>query len=150
MDSFHLKLTSLDVGFKISTNEHKNRGSPLKILTIDDSTTMRRIIINTLARIGYKDVVQADNGKTGLAQLDEGGVDVIITDWNMPEMDGLEFVKRVRAADIYKNIPILMVTTNAAKEDIVEALQAGVNNYVVKPFTPETLKEKIELLINST
>lgn len=119
----------------------------MKILTIDDSTTMRRIIINTLARIGYKDVVQADNGKTGLAALDEGGVDLVITDWNMPEMDGLEFVKHVRAG-AYKDVPILMVTTNAAKEDIVEALQAGVNNYVVKPFTPETLKEKIELLIN--
>lgn len=120
----------------------------MKILTIDDSTTMRRIIINTLARIGYKDVVQADNGKTGLEQLEEGGVDVIITDWNMPEMDGLEFVKRVRDSQ-WKEIPILMVTTNAAKEDIVEALQAGVNNYVVKPFTPETLKEKIELLVGS-
>ncbi len=124
------------------------RGSTLKILTIDDSTTMRRIIINTLARIGYKDVVQADNGKSGLEQLAAGGVDVIITDWNMPEMDGLEFVKRVRNSE-WKDIPILMVTTNAAKEDIVEALQAGVNNYVVKPFTPETLKEKIETLINS-
>lgn len=119
----------------------------MKILTIDDSTTMRRIIINTLSRIGYKDVVQADHGKSGLAKLEEGGVDLIITDWNMPEMDGLEFVKRVRAGD-YKDVPILMVTTNAAKEDIVEALQAGVNNYVVKPFTPETLKEKIELLLN--
>ncbi len=121
----------------------------MKILTIDDSTTMRRIIINTLARIGYKDVIQADNGKTGLAALEEnGGVDVIITDWNMPEMDGLEFVKHVRSGP-YKSVPILMVTTNAAKEDIVEALQAGVNNYVVKPFTPETLKEKIELLLQS-
>lgn len=120
----------------------------MKILTIDDSTTMRRIIINTLARIGYKDVVQADNGKIGLQKLDEGGVDLIITDWNMPEMDGLEFVKRCRAG-AFANVPILMVTTNAAKEDIVEALQAGVNNYVVKPFTPETLKEKIELLLNN-
>ena len=119
----------------------------MKILCIDDSTTMRRIIINTLARIGYKDVAQADNGKTGLAALEQEEVDLIITDWNMPEMDGLEFVKKVRGGG-HKTVPILMVTTNAAKEDIVEALQAGVNNYVVKPFTPETLKEKIELLIN--
>lgn len=118
----------------------------MKILTIDDSTTMRRIIINTLARIGYKDVVEADNGKIGLQKLDVGGVDLIITDWNMPEMDGLEFVKRCRAGDFAK-VPILLVTTNGAKEDIVEALQAGVNDYVVKPFTPETLKEKIELLL---
>lgn len=119
----------------------------MKILTVDDSTTMRRIIVNTLARLGFKDVVQADNGKTGLAKLEEvSGVDLIITDWNMPEMDGLEFVKHTRQGP-YKDVPILMVTTNAAKEDIVEALQAGVNNYVVKPFTPETLKEKIELLL---
>ena len=120
----------------------------MKILTIDDSNTMRRIIINTLSRIGYKDVVQADNGKSGLQKLEEGGVDLIITDWNMPEMDGLQFVKQVKLGP-FKDIPILMVTTNAAKEDIVQALQAGVNNYVVKPFTPETLKEKIELLISS-
>ena len=120
----------------------------LKILIIHNSTTMRRIIINTLSRIGYKDVVQADHGKSGLAKLEEGGVDLITTDWNMPEMDGLEFVKRVRAGD-YRDVPILMVTTNAApKEDIAEALQAGVNNYIVKPFTPATLKEKIELLLN--
>ena len=120
----------------------------MKILMVDDSSTMRRIVINTLARIGHKDVVQADNGKNGLEQLLAGGVDVIITDWNMPVMDGLEFVKRVRDSE-WSGIPILMVTTNAAKEDIVEALQAGVNNYVVKPFTPETLREKIETLINS-
>jgi two-component system chemotaxis response regulator CheY len=117
----------------------------LKILVVDDSSTMRRIIINTLSRIGYTNVVEADHGKSGLEKLAQGGVEMIITDWNMPEMDGLEFVGVVRSSD--GNIPILMVTTNAAKEDIVSALQAGVNNYVVKPFTPETLKEKIESLL---
>lgn len=117
----------------------------MKILIVDDSSTMRRIIINTLSRIGYTDVVEGENGKNGLEKLGQGGVEMIITDWNMPEMDGLEFVKTVRAQNA--GIPILMVTTNAAKEDIVEALQAGVNNYVVKPFTPETLKEKIESLL---
>jgi two-component system chemotaxis response regulator CheY len=90
-------------------------------------------------------VVEGENGKSGLEKLGQGGVEMIITDWNMPEMDGLEFVKTVRGQN--PAIPILMVTTNAAKEDIVEALQAGVNNYVVKPFTPETLKEKIESLL---
>ena len=119
----------------------------MKILTIDDSATMRRIIINILSRIGYRDVIQADNGRKGLELLDQEGADVIITDWNMPEMSGLEFVRQVRAG-VHAKTPILMVTTNAVKEDIVEALQAGVNNYVVKPFTPETLKEKIEVLIN--
>ncbi|MCE1204733.1 MAG: response regulator [Holophagaceae bacterium] len=117
----------------------------MKILIVDDSSTMRRIIINTLSRIGYTDVVEGENGKSGLEKLGQGGVEMIITDWNMPEMDGLEFVKTVRGQNA--GIPILMVTTNAAKEDIVEALQAGVNNYVVKPFTPETLKEKIESLL---
>ena len=117
----------------------------MKILIVDDSSTMRRIIINTLSRIGYTDVVEGENGKSGLEKLGQGGVEMIITDWNMPEMDGLEFVKTVRGQNAA--IPILMVTTNAAKEDIVEALQAGVNNYVVKPFTPETLKEKIESLL---
>ena len=117
----------------------------MKILIVDDSSTMRRIIINTLSRIGYTDVIEGDNGKSGLEKLGQGGVEMIITDWNMPEMDGLEFVKSVRGQN--PAIPILMVTTNAAKEDIVEALQAGVNNYVVKPFTPETLKEKIESLL---
>ena len=117
----------------------------MKILIVDDSSTMRRIIINTLSRIGYTDVVEGENGKSGLDKLGQGGVEMIITDWNMPEMDGLEFVKTVRGQNPV--IPILMVTTNAAKEDIVEALQAGVNNYVVKPFTPDTLKEKIESLL---
>ena len=117
----------------------------MKILIVDDSSTMRRIIINTLSRIGYTDVIEGDNGKSGLEKLGQGGVEMIITDWNMPEMDGLEFVKTVRGQN--PSIPILMVTTNAAKEDIVEALQAGVNNYVVKPFTPDTLKEKIESLL---
>ena len=117
----------------------------MKILIVDDSSTMRRIIINTLSRIGYSDVVEAEHGKTGLEKLGQGRVEMIITDWNMPEMDGLEFVTTVRASN--PSIPILMVTTNAAKEDIVAALQAGVNNYVVKPFTPDTLKEKIESLL---
>ncbi len=117
----------------------------MKILIVDDSSTMRRIIINTLGRIGYSDVVEAEHGKAGLEKLKLGGVEMIITDWNMPEMDGLEFVQTVRGQNA--SIPILMVTTNAAKEDIVQALQAGVNNYVVKPFTPDTLKEKIESLL---
>ncbi len=117
----------------------------MKILIVDDSSTMRRIIINTLSRIGYSDVVEGEHGKAGLEKLAQGGIEMIITDWNMPELDGLEFVNAVRGQN--SSIPILMVTTNAAKEDIVAALQAGVNNYVVKPFTPETLKEKIESLL---
>ncbi len=115
----------------------------MKFLVVDDSSTMRRIIKNSLQRIGFNDVVEAENGKEGLEAL--AGIDIILTDWNMPEMDGLEFVKRVRAQNAA--IPILMVTTNAAKDDIIEALKNGVNNYIVKPFTPETLKEKVEALL---
>ena len=115
----------------------------LKILAIDDSPTMRRIIINTLKRAGYEDIVEAGDGKEAIAKLKVEDVNFVITDWNMPEMDGLTFVNTIRAMDEYKNLPILMVTTRSVKEDIVEALKAGVNNYIVKPFTPETLKQKI-------
>jgi two-component system chemotaxis response regulator CheY len=118
--------------------------SKMKILIVDDSSTMRRIIKNSLQRIGYNEIFEAENGKSGLAQL--ANADVILTDWNMPEMDGLEFVKSIREKN--KDIPILMITTNAAKDDILIALKNGVNNYIVKPFTPEILKEKLEALIS--
>jgi len=115
----------------------------MKFLVVDDSSTMRRIIKNSLQRIGFNDVVEAENGKQALELIN--GIDIILTDWNMPEMDGLELVKKVRAQNI--SVPILMITTNAAKDDIIEALKNGVNNYIVKPFTPETLKEKVEALL---
>ena len=117
----------------------------MKILIVDDSGTMRRIVINTLATIGHTDILEAENGVTALKKLSQGGVELIITDWNMPEMDGLEFVQTVRADN--PKIPILMVTTNASKDDIIHAIQAGVNNYVVKPFTPDTLKAKLASIL---
>ncbi|MDH4155989.1 MAG: response regulator [candidate division Zixibacteria bacterium] len=116
----------------------------MKILAVDDSPTMRRIIVNTLKRAGYTDVVEASDGKDALAKLKVDKINLIITDWNMPEMDGLTLVSTLRAMDEYKDLPVLMVTTRSVKEDIVQALKAGVNNYIVKPFTPDTLKEKIE------
>ncbi len=119
----------------------------LKILAVDDSPTMRRIIINTLKRAGYGDVVEACDGKDALAKMKVESVDMVITDWNMPEMDGLTLVSTLRAMDEYKGLPILMITTRSVKEDIVEALKAGVNNYIVKPFTPDTLKQKIEQVL---
>lgn len=119
----------------------------LKILAVDDSPTMRRIIINTLKRAGYNDVVEATDGKDAMAKLKVEQITFVITDWNMPEMDGLEFVTTVRATAEFKGLPILMVTTRSVKDDIVEALKAGVNNYIVKPFTPETLKQKIEQIL---
>jgi two-component system, chemotaxis family, chemotaxis protein CheY len=119
----------------------------MRFLIVDDSSTMRRIIINTLNKLGHQDVEEAGNGKEGLERLTMTAVDVIITDWNMPEMSGIEFIRAVRASASVRDVPVLMVTTNAAKNDIVEALKAGVNSYVVKPFTPETMREKIESVL---
>ncbi len=121
----------------------------LKILAVDDSPTMRRIIVNTLKRAGYEDVAEASDGKDALAKLKTDKFDFIITDWNMPEMDGLTFVTAVRSDPDLKGLPILMVTTRSVKEDIMQAIKAGVNNYIVKPFTPETIAEKITQVIAS-
>jgi len=120
-----------------------------KILAVDDSPTMRRIIINTLKRAGYQNVIEAQDGKDALAKLKVEKVNFVITDWNMPEMDGLTFVATLRSMEEYKNLPVLMVTTRSVKEDIMEAMKAGVNNYIVKPFTPDTLKAKIEQILAS-
>ena len=120
----------------------------LKILAVDDSATMRRIIVNTLKRIGHEDIVEAEDGADAYAKLEtEDGINFIITDWNMPNMSGLEFVTKVREGS-YKELPILMVTTRSIKEDIIEAMKAGVNSYIVKPFTPQTLKEKMDQVLN--
>jgi two-component system, chemotaxis family, chemotaxis protein CheY len=119
----------------------------LKIIAVDDSPTMRRIIINTLKRAGFEDVIEASDGKDALAKMKVEKVNFVITDWNMPEMDGLTFVSTLRSTDEFKNLPVLMVTTRSVKEDIVDAMKAGVNNYIVKPFTPETLKAKIDQIL---
>jgi two-component system chemotaxis response regulator CheY len=119
---------------------------PVKILVVDDSLAMRKIIVNSLNRLGFKEVVEA--GKKAFETLSTGGgADLILTDWNMPEMSGLELIQAVRENDALKKTPVLMITTNSAKEEVVEALKAGVNNYLVKPFTPETMKEKILAVI---
>jgi two-component system chemotaxis response regulator CheY len=117
----------------------------MKILVVDDSSTMRRIIVNTLSRLGYKDVVQAADGQEAWDALQANeDIGVVITDWNMPNMNGLELVKKIRAQDKYKAMPIIMVTTEGGKKEVIIALKAGVNNYIVKPFTPQVLKEKLE------
>ncbi|MEA3296297.1 MAG: response regulator [candidate division Zixibacteria bacterium] len=118
-----------------------------KILAVDDSPTMRRIIVNTLKRAGFNDIMEASDGKDALAKMKVEKFNFVITDWNMPEMDGLTFVTTIRGMEEYKALPVLMVTTRSVKDDIVEALKAGVNNYIVKPFTPDTLKEKIEQVL---
>jgi two-component system chemotaxis response regulator CheY len=116
----------------------------LKLLVVDDSSTMRRIIKNTLARLGYKDVLEGADGVEGWSALDSNpDVEMLITDWNMPEMNGLELVKKVRSDERFKDLPIIMVTTEGGKAEVITALKAGVNNYIVKPFTPQVLKEKL-------
>lgn len=116
----------------------------MKLLVVDDSSTMRRIIKNTLGRLGHKDILEGADGLQGWAELDANpDVDMLITDWNMPEMNGLELVIKVRADARFKDLPIIMVTTEGGKAEVITALKAGVNNYIVKPFTPQVLKEKL-------
>jgi two-component system, chemotaxis family, chemotaxis protein CheY len=115
----------------------------MKVLVVDDSATMRRIVINTLQRIGYGECIEAGDGTEGLERFD-ASVGCILTDWNMPNMGGLDFVRAIRARPDGASVKIIMVTTRSVREDIMTAAQAGVNNYVVKPFTPEVLKEKLD------
>ncbi len=120
----------------------------MKLLVVDDSSTMRRIIKNTLNRLNYKDVLEGEDGVEGWEVLDANpDVDMLITDWNMPNMNGLELVKKVRADERFAEIPIIMVTTEGGKAEVITALKAGVNNYIVKPFTPAVLKEKLGAVI---
>ncbi len=121
----------------------------MKFLVVDDSQTMRRIVNNALKSIGYDDIVEAEHGKDAITTLYVEKIDFVITDWNMPIMNGLEFTKAIRADEQFTNLPILMVTTRGMKEDVIEALQAKVNNYIVKPFTPQVLKEKIDLILKT-
>jgi two-component system chemotaxis response regulator CheY len=119
----------------------------MRFLIIDDSITMRRIIANILARLGYPDVVHAANGREALDRLATEPVDVVITDWYMPEMNGLDFVKILRTTPATSHIPIVIVTANAASNDIQHALELGVKGYILKPFTVETMKDKIDALM---
>ncbi len=120
----------------------------MKLLVVDDSSTMRRNIKNTLQRLGYEDILEAEHGVEAWNHMTTvEGINVLITDWNMPEMNGLELVKKVRAEEKYKDIPIIMVTTEGGKSEVITALKAGVNNYIVKPFTPQVLKEKLEVVL---
>lgn len=116
----------------------------IKILVVDDFSTMRRIIKNLLRDLGFQNITEADDGKTALPILKQGGIDFLVTDWNMPEMTGIELIAEVRNDPNLAHIPILMVTAEAKREQIIAAAQAGVNGYVVKPFTATVLKEKIE------
>jgi two-component system chemotaxis response regulator CheY len=126
------------------------KGRTLKLLVVDDSSTMRRIIKNTLSRLGYEDVLEGEDGLQGWTVLnDSPDIGMLITDWNMPEMNGLELVKKVRADTRFTDLPIIMVTTEGGKAEVITALKAGVNNYIVKPFTPQVLKEKLAAVLGT-
>ena len=118
----------------------------MKFLVVDDSVTMRRIVINSLQRVGFKETVEAGDGVEALEQFDSS-ISFVITDWNMPNMSGVDFARALRARPDGASVPILMVTTRSVREDILAAIEAGVNNYIVKPFTPQVLKEKIDQLL---
>jgi two-component system chemotaxis response regulator CheY len=121
----------------------------IRFLVVDDFSTMRRIIKNFLNDLGYSNVQEADDGTTALPILKQGNIDFLVTDWNMPGMPGLELLKAVRADPALAKLPVLLVTAEAKREQIVEAAQAGVNGYVVKPFTAQTLKDKLEKILQS-
>lgn len=116
----------------------------MKILIVDDFSTMRRIIKNLLRDLGFSNTAEADDGTTALPMLQSGGFDFLITDWNMPGMQGIDLLRAVREDSNLASLPVLLVTAEAKKEQIIEAAQAGVNGYIVKPFNAATLKEKIE------
>ncbi|MGB0958295.1 MAG: chemotaxis response regulator CheY [Litorivicinus sp.] len=116
----------------------------MRILVVDDFSTMRRIVKNLLRDLGFTNTVEADDGLTALPILKTGQIEFLVTDWNMPGMSGLDLLKKVRADENLKHIPVLMVTAEAKREQIIEAAQAGVNGYIIKPFTAQTLKEKID------
>lgn len=116
----------------------------IKILVVDDFSTMRRIIKNLLRDLGFNNTAEADDGLTALPMLQSGNFDLLITDWNMPGMQGIDLLKAVRADPKLSTLPVMMVTAEQKKEQIIEAAKSGVNGYIVKPFTAATLKEKLE------
>lgn len=117
----------------------------LRILVVDDFPTMRRIVRNLLGELGYENITDADDGTTALAELkrSEEPYGLVVTDWNMPQMSGLELLRAIRAHEKLRTLPVLMVTAEAKREQIIEAAQAGVNGYIIKPFTAETLRDKL-------
>ncbi len=115
-----------------------------KVLVVDDSSTMRRILRMTLARCGYENVEEAADGKEALGMCEAKQYDCVMTDWNMPNLDGLQLIIALREKPEYEAVPIIMVTTEGAKDDVVEALTRGANSYIVKPFTPDTLNAKMD------
>lgn len=119
----------------------------MRILVIDDFQTMRRIIINLLRQLGFTNMTEADDGSTAWEKLQVEHVDLIVSDWNMPKMTGMDLLRKVRSSDKYKTTPFIMVTAEGKRENVIAAVQAGVSNYIVKPFNAATLKEKLSKVI---
>ncbi len=119
----------------------------MRILVIDDAQTMRRIVINLLRQLGFTNMQEADDGTTAWERLGQEPYDLIISDWNMPKMTGIDLLRKVRADDKYKATPFIMVTAEGKRENVIAAVQAGVSNYIVKPFNAATLKEKMVKVI---
>jgi two-component system chemotaxis response regulator CheY len=115
----------------------------MKILIVDDFSTMRRIVRNLLKQLSFNNVDEAEDGDVALEKIKSGSYDFVITDWNMPNMNGLELLKAIRSDDALKDLPVLLITAEAEKENVILAAQAGVNDYIVKPFTGDVLQQKI-------
>jgi two-component system chemotaxis response regulator CheY len=120
----------------------------MKILVVDDFSTMRRIVRNLLKELGFTNIDEAEDGVAALAKLKGAKFDFVVSDWNMPNMTGIELLRAIRADDSLKHLPLLMITAEAKKENIIEAAQAGANGYIVKPFTAATLDEKLNKILN--
>ncbi|MDR0466430.1 MAG: chemotaxis response regulator CheY [Deltaproteobacteria bacterium] len=116
----------------------------MRVLVVDDFSTMRRIVKNILRQLGFNDIVEADDGTSAWEVINREKIDFIVSDWNMPQMTGIELLRKVRASEEHAETPFLMVTAEAQQENIIEAVQAKVSNYIVKPFTAETMKQKID------
>jgi len=121
----------------------------MKFLVVDDFSTMRRIVKNILKQLGYEDIEEAEDGVNAYTKLKNGGFGLVVSDWNMPNMDGMQLLKKIRNDPELKDTPFLMVTAEAEKHKVVEAIKAGVNNYIVKPFTAELLKEKMDKIFEN-
>ncbi|MEK7871126.1 MAG: chemotaxis response regulator CheY [Nitrospirota bacterium] len=120
----------------------------MKILVVDDFSTMRRIVRNILKQLGYANIEEAEDGNAALTKLKLDSYGLVISDWNMPNMTGIELLQKIRSDDALKGVPVLMVTAEAKQENVIVAIQSGVNNYIVKPFTAEVLKEKIDKIFD--
>lgn len=121
----------------------------IRVLVVDDFATMRRIVKGVLKQLGFSDIVEAEDGSAALAELKKDPVGLIVSDWNMPKMSGLDLLKAVKGDATLKTIPFVMVTAEGQKENVLEAVKAGVSNYIMKPFTPETFSEKLEKVLGS-